>query len=257
MQWLTLFQKEIQENWYNKKWIWVPLVIILITIMDPISYYYLPEIINLAGGVPEGTVIDIPTLAPEEVMMMSLEQLSMFGVLLLAFISMGTIAGEKNSGLTEVILAKPVRYFNYVTAKWTNLLLLVWAALAVSMLLSWYYTNLLFGELSFIVLLQIIFFYGLWFTFVITVSIFYNTLFKTPGLVAACTIMTIVFMSLINMVFGHKLTWFPNQLSLHIHELVVTNTLSKELVGTSIIIAIITILVLLASIYVFKQKEIV
>ncbi|HLR70808.1 MAG TPA: hypothetical protein VK085_05180 [Pseudogracilibacillus sp.] len=39
----------------------------LLTTMDPLSYYYLPEIIEMAGGVPEGAVIDIPSLAPTEV----------------------------------------------------------------------------------------------------------------------------------------------------------------------------------------------
>lgn len=255
MQWSTLFQKEIAENWHNKKWIWVPLVMVLLTIMDPISYYYLPEIINLAGGVPEGTVIEIPTLAAEEVVMMSLEQLSMFGVLIIALISMGTIAGERNSGITEIILVKPVRYHNYITAKWMTLLLLVWGSLALSMFLSWYYTNLLFGELPLLVLLKIIFFYGLWFTFVLTLSLFFNTLFKTPGLVAACTIFTIVLMSIINMIFGHKLTWFPNQLSNYIHEMVVINKISTELVGTSIIISLLIVLILTAAITIFKHKE--
>lgn len=183
MQWMTLFQKEMVEHWRNKKWIWVPIVIMLLTTMDPLSYYYLPEIIEFAGGVPEGAVIDIPELVPTEVMMMSLEQLSMFGVLIVALISMGTIAGERQRGITEIILVKPVRYHNYVTAKWTALALLVWVALFLGLLINWYYTNLLFGEMGFLTMLQTVFFYGLWFTFVLSVSIFYNTLFKTPGLV--------------------------------------------------------------------------
>lgn len=256
MQWITLFQKETKENWHNKKWVWVPIVFIMITIMDPITNYYLPEIINMAGGLPDGAVFEMPTLAPEEVIMMSIEQLSMFGVLIIALMSMGIIAAERNSGVTEIILVKPIRYRNYITAKWTTLLLLVWLALSVGMFLSWYYTNLLFGDISFLMLLQIIFFYGLWLTFVLTVSVFFNTMFKIPGLVAACTILTVIFMSIINMIFGHKLTWFPNQLSAHIHELVITNTVSKELIGTSIITLSLTIIILFAAIVLFQRKEI-
>lgn len=76
MQWMTLFQKELLENWRNKKWIWVPLVMILISIMDPLTTYYLPQIIDSVGGVPEGTTFELPEFAPPEVMMMSLSQLS-------------------------------------------------------------------------------------------------------------------------------------------------------------------------------------
>ena len=38
----VLLRKEGLENWRNKKWIWVPLVFILLAIMDPITNYYLP-----------------------------------------------------------------------------------------------------------------------------------------------------------------------------------------------------------------------
>src|SRR5690625_5067518 len=116
MQWVTFVQKEILENWRNKKWIWVPIVMMLLTIMEPISYYYLPEIIEMTGGVPEGTVIEIPTLTPYEVVEMSLGQLSMFGVLIVILISMGTIDGERQSGIAEIIFVKPIKYHQYVTA---------------------------------------------------------------------------------------------------------------------------------------------
>ena len=257
MQWSTLFNKEVLENWRNKKWIWVPIVMMLLTVMDPISYYYLPEIINVAGGVPDGTIIEIPKLAPTEVIMMSIEQLSLFGVLIIVLLSMSTIAGERQSGTTEIILVKPINYHNYITAKWTAYLLLVWFGLFLGLLINWYYTNLLFGDLSFFTMLKVVLFYGLWFTFVLTISIFYNTLFKVPGLVAACTVITLLGLSLVNTVFGHKLTLFPNQLSTHIYQMVETNSISGELLGTALIICLLSGLLLAASIFLFKNKEIV
>src|SRR5699024_9542675 len=135
------------------------LVMILLAIMDPLSLYYLPEIIELTGGVPEGTVFEMPPLTPSEIILVTLEQLNMFGVLIIALITMGTIAGEKNSGITEIILVKPVRYVHYVTSKWAAYLLLIWASLFIGMMANWYYTNLLFGDVSFVTVLQIISFF--------------------------------------------------------------------------------------------------
>src|SRR5690625_357528 len=172
MQWITLFQKEIKENWHNKKWIWVPLVLVLITIMDPLSYYYLPQIIDAVGGVPEGSVIEIPELVPDEVIMMSLAQLSMFGVMIVALISMGTIAGERKTGVTEIILVKPISYVHFITSKWAAYFVLVVGSLFIGMLVSWYYINILFGDLTFLTLIKVVGFYGLWFIFVLTLSIF-------------------------------------------------------------------------------------
>lgn len=255
MQWKILFKKEMIENWRNYKWIWVPLVIILLAIMDPISSYYLPQIIESVGGLPDGTVIEMPTPLSSEVVMMSLGQFSSLGVLIIVLMSMGTIAGERSSGVSELILVKPISYFNYITSKWASLLLLVWVSFSVGMITSWYYINILFGELLFTSLLLIILFYGLWLTLVITLSIFYNTLFKTPGLVGAFTIVTIMAMSVLTSIFGNHLTWSPNNLSGHIHETLLSNEVSTDLIATSMIALALTAALLIGAIVIFRKKE--
>lgn len=255
MQWTTLFRKEMLENWRNFKWIWVPLVIILLAIMDPITSYYLPLIIESTGGMPEGTSFDIPTPVPSEVVMMTLGQLSSLGVLVIVLMSMGTIAGERKSGVTELILVKPVSYRNYITSKWVTLLLIVWSSLLLGLIASWYYVNLLFGEFAFISLLKVTLFYGLWLTLVITISIFYNTLVKTPGLVAALTIITTILMSLVTNVFGHILTWSPIHLSTYIHDMITLNEISLDLIATSGVTLLFIGIFLFAAIFTFKTKE--
>lgn len=257
MQWKTLFKKEMLENWRNYKWIWVPLVVILLAIMDPITTYYLPLIIESVGGLPDGAVIEMPTPLPRDVIMMSLAQLSSLGVLIIVLMMMGTISGEIKSGVSELILVKPISYLNYITSKWASFLLIVWISLSIAMLTSWYYINLLFGELAFLSLLQVILFYGLWLTLVVTLAIFYNTLVQTPGLVAALTIITIIIMSIITNIFDHLLTWSPIKLSEHIQEMLVFNEISIDLVATALVTIGIIIGLLIGSVYVFKRKEII
>ena len=255
MQWRVLFKKEMIENWRNKKWIWVPLVIILLAIMDPISNYYMPQILESVGGLPDGTVLEFPEFAPPEVVMMSLGQLSSLGVLVIVLMSMGTIAGERKSGISELIFVKPVSSFNYITSKWAALLVLIWVSLFLGMLVSWYYTNILFGELSFMALLQITFFFGLWLMLVISLSIFYNTLFKTPGAVAFLTILTIILMSIITQVFAHVLEWSPNNLSAHILEMLMTEEIPSDLIGSAGITILISLFLLGFSVIALKNKE--
>lgn len=256
-QWITIFQKEMIENWRNKKWIWVPLVVILLAVMDPISTYYLPQIMESVGGLPDGTLFEMPEMAPAEVIMMSFGQLSSLGVLVFVLISMATISGEIKSGVAELILVKPVSFANYITAKWAALLLLVWGALIIGMFVSWYYINILFGDLSFMLLIKAIFFYGLWLTLLITISILYNTLFKTPGLIAFMTIATIMIMSIITNIFGHILTWSPNNLSIYIQDMLLTNKIPNDLFYTSLVTIGLVCFLLIASIYTFKNKQLI
>ncbi|MBP1948115.1 ABC transporter permease [Virgibacillus litoralis] len=255
MQWMTLFKKELLENIRNLKWIWVPLVMILIATMDPVSSYYLPQIIDAVGGMPEGTEFQLPDFTPSDVVMMSLSQISSIGVLIIVLMSMGTIAGERKSGVSELVLVKPVSYTNYITAKWAAVLLLTLTALALGMLSSWYYVNLLFGELSFGTLLQIIFFYGLWLALVVSLSIFYNTLLKIPGLVAFLTIATILVMKLITTIFSHLLEWSPNNISGYINQMLVSGSVPSELTGAAMVTIVMIILLVASSIYMFKSKE--
>ncbi|MGP4108216.1 ABC transporter permease [Virgibacillus sp. L01] len=255
MQWITLFKKELVENIRNFKWIWVPLVMILIATMDPVSSYYLPQIIDAVGGMPEGTEFQLPDFAPSDVVMMSLSQISSIGVLVIVLMSMGTISGERKSGASELVLVKPVSYTNYITAKWAAVLLLTLTALALGMLSSWYYVNLLFGYLSFGALLQIIFFYGLWLALVVSLSIFYNTLLKIPGLVAFLTIATILVMKLITTIFSHLLEWSPNNISGYINQMLISGSVPSELTGAAIVTIAMIILLIAGSIYTFKSKE--
>ncbi|AXI08403.1 ABC transporter permease subunit [Oceanobacillus sp. 143] len=255
MQWMTLFRKEMTENWRNKKWIWVPLVFILLANMDPVSNYYLPQIIESVGGLPEGTVIELPDFTPAEVVMMSLGQLSSLGVLVITLISMATIAGERKSGVSELILVKPVAYRNYITAKWAALLILVWVSLLLGMLASWYYINILYGELPIQSILLAVLFYGLWLTLVVSVSIFYNTLFKTPGIVAFLSIATIILLSVVTQIFSHILEWSPNNLTTYIMEMLQTGSIPSDLIWTAIVTIIISIGLLIAAIIAFGTKE--
>lgn len=255
MQWTTLLQKEILENWRNFKWVWVPLVMILIACMDPISTYYLPQIIDAVGGMPEGAAIEIPEYQPSDIIMMSLSQFSSLGVLIIVLMSMGTIASERKSGVLELVLVKPVSYKNYITAKWVSLMLLVWVGFILGMLASWYYVNLLFGDLSFVSLIKVILFYGLWLSLVISLSIFYNSLVKSAGLVAFFTILTVMIMSIITKIFAHYLAWSPNNISSHIHEMLVNNKIPTDLLGSAGITIVMIVFLLIGSTFTFKSKE--
>lgn len=255
MQWRTLFSKELLENWRNYKWVWFPLVFVLLAIMDPITTYYLPLIMDSVGGLPEGTVIDMPHPAPAEAIMMSLGQLSSLGVLVIVVMLMGTIANEIKSGVAELVLVKPVSYTNYITAKWVTYTLMIYFALWLGLTMSWYYITILFGPLDYTAVLQTIFFFGLWLLFVLTITIFYNTFIKVPGLVAALSIITLVAISIITDIFDHILTWSPVKLSTYIQEMLISNVISTDLIMTASITILLIISLLIGSIYIFERKR--
>jgi len=222
--------------------------------MDPITNYFLPEIIESVGNLPEGAVIELPTPTTSEALMMSLEQLGTLGILIIVLTFMGTIANERKSGVAELILTKPVRYAYYVSAKWVSWNLLIWVSLLIAFFINWYYIQILYGDVAIILVLKIVFFYGLWMSFVITVTIFYNTLFISQGIVAFMSLGTVILLHLFSAIFINRFTWLPNNISEHIYLLVESNSLPDKLVTTSLVTVGLIIGLLLLSIGQLKRQ---
>lgn len=254
-QWITIYQKEMTQAWRNKQLIWVPLVIMMIGVIDSLTYYYLPEVIELSGGLPEGAVFEAPSLLPHEAIVMGLEQLSLMGTLIIIAISMGTIATERHHGVAEIMLTKPIHHVSYITAKWFAFVTIALLSLFLAIFLNWYYTNTLFDTVPFHLIIKVFIFYSIWFIFVLTIVIFFNSFLNKAGIVFASSAAILFLMAVVNTAFGHRLTYFPNQLTSYINEMLVTGEISKSLIMTSFVILGIIVILLLSATSIFKHKK--
>ena len=254
-QWLTILQKEILEMWRNFKWIWFPISFILLGASEPITTYFTPQIIDSLGGLPKGTVIELPTPTSPEILFQCISQFNTIGLLIIVLGSMGIISAERKSGVAELILVKPVSYFSYVTAKWAGAALLLWSSYFVGLLAGWYYITILFKEISFTNFLVTFSTFGIWLTFVLTITVFYSALFKSPGVVGFISMATIIILNLVSGTLSHWLEWSPAQLSSYTSSYLISGDLPSDSWG-AIMVTTASIFVLLAiSISVFRKKE--
>ncbi|MCH1625165.1 ABC transporter permease [Fredinandcohnia quinoae] len=253
-QWIVLFKKEWLEMIRNYKMLWMPLVFILLGIMQPVSSYYLPEILDKAGNLPEGAVFEIPLPTPSEVIVSTLGQYSQIGILVLALAFMGIVVAERNSGVSEIILVKPVSFFNYITAKWVSIAIITIGSFLLGMFASWYYTELLIGEVVFIDFLKGSLVYGLWLLFLVTVILLLSTVLKNSGLVAFLTILVAIALSGITSLFSKWMLWSPARLSTHASQLILTGSPDNSFILVFIITALLIIGFISLAIYFFSKK---
>ncbi|HLS23590.1 MAG TPA: ABC transporter permease [Pseudogracilibacillus sp.] len=254
-QWLILYRHEMLYRWRNKQIVWLPLVMAIIAILDMLTYYYLPEVIELSGGLPEGAVFEVPSIEPYEAIIMGLDQLSLIGTLIIVAIAMGTIASERKSGVAEIMLTKPIHPFYYITAKWFSLVSVTVFSLFIALLLNWYYTTILYGDISFHLFLQVFLFYSLWFVCILSLTMVWNAFSAKPGLVFSLSAIVLFLSFLIQTGFGHKLPYFPLQLTGHLEELLITESISEALVITSIILAGISLIFIIVATIIFERKQ--
>ncbi len=253
--WFVLFKKECLEMVRNFKVIWVPLTFLFLGAIDPLTAYYMPKIIDALGGLPEGTVIEIPLPSPGESLLMSVGQFDTLGVLIIALMLMGTVAGERKSGVAEMVLVKPVPVGFYISAKWAAAFILVWLSYFAGMLASWYYTGILFGWIPFGEFLACFFIYGLWLTFVMTMTIFYSSLLKSPGLAGFLSIATAVVLGFVSSGFSHWIKWSPALLKTYAGEYLLKSALPDATVPALLVTAGAIIALLIFSSAVFRKKE--
>jgi ABC-2 type transport system permease protein len=254
-QWMTLFQKEMIEMWRNFKWIWVPITFILLGVSEPITSYYLPEIIKSFGGLPEEAVIDIPPPTAGAVLASGLSQYSTLGVLIIILGTMGVIAGERKSGVAAMILVKPVSYLSYITSKWAGSLLVVWFALFIGYLSTWYYTGQLFEWVPFGEFIQSFVLYGLWLTVILTLTVFFSSALLSPGMAGFISLALALVVSIISGALSHLLEWSPSQLTSYASALLVTGELPEDTLQASLISILLIIILLWLSVFLFKKKE--
>ncbi|HBZ82362.1 MULTISPECIES: ABC transporter permease [Brevibacillus] len=143
-----MIRKEFHELMKTYKILIVPIVFIALMITQPITMKMLPEILANSTGLPKGTVINIPTPSAPEVLSTAISKFSSLGTFVLILVAMGTIAGEKASGVASMVFVKPVSRAKYYLAKAVTYYALTVGSMLIGIGITAYYTQLLFGQLD-------------------------------------------------------------------------------------------------------------
>lgn len=212
-QWLVLFEKEMTEMWRSRKWIWVPLVFVLLGISQPVTTYYLPDLLQAAGGLPAGAVIEIPMPTGAEVLTQTLSQFGVIGVLVLVLSIMGVVSSERQSGAAGLVLVKPVPFASYITAKWAGAVALTAVSFIAGFAASWYYTWILIGPVPLSLFAVSLLLYGLWLVFVVTIAITLSAWMNGNSGVAFLTVGSVMLLTVLTGLFSSAMNWSPGTLS--------------------------------------------
>jgi ABC-2 type transport system permease protein len=145
---MPMLSKELRELTSSLKILYIPIVFTLLTIMQPVTMKMLPTLLKDASNLPAGTIIQIPEPTAIEVMGSLLPKFGSLGCIIIILIMMGEIAGERASGVMAMVFAKPISYVGYFVAKLIAGSLLVSVSLFAGMIISTYYTEILFGKVD-------------------------------------------------------------------------------------------------------------
>ncbi len=146
-----LFWQSIRKEWiqlWRTKMVMVIVgVFALFGIMSPLLAHFMPEIFGSIEGaemfkdlIPEPSVADATG--------QYIKNISQFGFLIAILVGMGKVASEKDKGITEMILHKPLPRWAYIVSKFVAQAVVYVIAFVVAEMFAYAYTWYLFGEIS-------------------------------------------------------------------------------------------------------------
>lgn len=252
-QLFVLYQKELLEMWRNKKLVWVPIVFILLGLSQPITAYYQPEILKLAG-LSDEAIKQLPQPNAMEVIAETLSQFNLLGALILVLAGMSLISGERQSGVAAMIFVKPVSYFRYILAKWISYLTLTVLSITLGLIASAYYTNQLIGTIDYDHVFLALPLYLLWFIFIITITILLGTMLDGASSIAFVSLLIVSILSIVTGAISKYMEWSPAQLSAFASEIIIMGKTSEATMLSLTSTLVLIIIFIYLSIISYKQK---
>lgn len=141
-------RKELLQLWRTKMVMVILAVFALFGMASPLLAYFMPEIFGSIEGaemfkdlIPEPSIVDATG--------QYLKNISQFGFLIAILIGMGSVASEKEKGITEMILHKPLPRWAFILSKFTAQAIVYLVAFFIAELLAYVYILILFEPISF------------------------------------------------------------------------------------------------------------
>lgn len=248
-----LFQKEWRENVRNFKILWIPLVFILFGISEPLTYYYLPQILNAVGNMPSDMVFQLPEYKPEQIVMSTIGQYQFIGMLIVAFGFAGIIARERKNGTATMIYVRPISYTGYVLSKLAIMVILIIGSVCIGLLANVYYTYILYGAVDGVAFIGFIGTYSIWLLFAISVVICSSAAFSN-GVASVISIFLLVVVQLVDSLLGTYWSISPWKLPMYAGQ-ILNNDLDKLPFFWSVTVTlVVVVLLVVGAVYIAKRN---
>jgi ABC-2 type transport system permease protein len=250
----VLFQKEWRENVRNFKILWIPLVFLLFGISEPLTNYYLPQILNAVGNMPEGTVFPFPELTPEQIVMTTVGQYQFIGMLVITLGFAGIISRERKNGTSTFLYVRPISYMSYVYSKFSVMCILVIGSVILGLLANLYYTNVLFGAVDAGAFVGFLGTYIVWLLFVVSIVLFSSAAFST-AIASIVSLALVLFVQFIDALLGAYWTISPWKIPMYAGY-VLNGSVDKTPFIWSLIITLLAIVLLIFGAVYFAKRNI-
>ncbi len=252
-QFTTFFKKDWLESWRSLKFIWVPLVFVILGISDAIVNYFMEDIMASVGNMPEGFEVTLPDFTAVDIYTATTGQFQMIGIIVLVAIIASSISRERQLGTATLLYVRPISFVSYFLSKWAMAVILAVGCVVLGYFSSMYYTNLLFGSVPFDKFLAMVGTYCVWIIFVVSFTLAMSASFKT-SIATAISILAIPVILMVDSIIGSFWTISPWKLGNYGVQILSGDIVWEDYYGSLAITVILAIIFIIIGIFMSKKN---
>ena len=211
-QFNVLLKKELRESWRSFKFIWIPILFILLGVSDPLMNYYIEDIMSAVGNMPDGYSMTLPEFQPADLLAASTGQFQSIGVIVLIAMFIGTFSRERQSGTATLLYVRPISFSALFLSKWVVASLVAIVSAIAGYSGSMYYTAILYGTVEWSRFASMLGTYCVWLLLVMAVTVAMSAIFKT-NIAAVVTIVLVPIGMILDALIGSFWTVTPWKLA--------------------------------------------
>jgi len=251
---VTAVRKELVQLWRTKRFLAVLAVFLLFGLGSPILSNMVPEILKAEPG-GEELVKLLPPPSAADAVGSYIEFIGTFGYILIIFLGMNAVAGEKETGTAGLILSKPMPRWVFVLSKYTAQSLIYTLAVLAGAMAVYYCTTVLFGAMDAVILIKISLLLLLWLLTYAGAALLASVLGRTMATAAGIGLGLSILIGLTRNI-PHYGKWTPNGLMAWAGALM--QNVGNEVANTGALVGSLALLLifLIGSVVLFERQEI-
>lgn len=241
-QFKALLLKEWRESVRSFKILWIPLVFVLLGISDPLMNYFMEDILQAVGNMPDGFMMTMPEFQPADLLMASTGQFQTIGLLVLITAYIGSVSRERQNGTATLLYVRPMSYTALFFSKWIVASTIAIISAMTGYAGSMYYTALLYGTVDLAKFFAMLGTYCIWLLFVMALTVAMSAAFQT-SVAAAVTIILIPVGLLVDTLIGSFWSVTPWKLAKYGTGLLTDNVLMENYWYTLLVVLILIVVI--------------
>ena len=253
-QFNALLLKEWRDSWRSFRLVWIPLVFLLLGVSDPIMNYFMVDILQAVGNMPEGFEMILPELRPVDLLAASTGQFQSIGIIVLIAAYIGTFSRERQNGTATLLYVRPISFSALFFSKWLVASIVAVLSAVAGYAGSMYYTVLLYGTVDWAKFFAMLGTYCVWLLFVMAFTVGMSAAFQT-AVAATITILFIPFGLFIDSLIGSFWQVSPWKLSNYGLALITDSVLMKNYWWTFGLVVVLMLVVMTFGIIMSKRNS--